>query len=129
MPKPGFKGITISEEVYNKIELLMEKVRDKAGYRKFRSVTHFVEDAVMRVYEKELVPLEHFNLGEDGVKILDRSLGNKHSRGKVVDVYFKPDKVMCDYCGSSDCKHVKFALSLPQVQSIIRKKGWKLPEG
>ena len=74
----------------------------------------------------EQLPLEHFNLSENGVRILDRSLANKHSRGRIIDVYFKPDKVLCEYCQSNNCKHVEFALSLPEVRKILSKKGWEI---
>jgi hypothetical protein len=29
---------------------------------------------------------------------------------------------------SNNCRHVKFALNLPEVQEILQKKGWKIPE-
>jgi hypothetical protein len=75
--------------------------------------------------EKEIL-LEHFNLDENGVRILDRSLTNKYSpNGRIIDVYFKEEKAWCEYNDSSDCKHVEFALSLPVVQEIVKKKGWK----
>ena len=74
----------------------------------------------------EQLPLEHFNLSENGVRILDRSLANKHSRGRIIDVYFKPDKVLCEYCQSNNCKHVEFALSLPEVRKILSEKGWEI---
>jgi len=74
----------------------------------------------------ELPPLEHFNIDEQGVRILDRTLASKTSRGRIIDVYFKPDNVWCDYCQSSNCQHVKFALDLPAVQEILNKKGWTI---
>jgi hypothetical protein len=67
-------------------------------------------------------PMEHFNLNEHGVRVLDPSLH------WIVDVYFKPNKAWCSYCESENCKHIKFALSLPDVQNIIKKKGWKIKE-
>jgi len=74
----------------------------------------------------ELPPLEHFNLSEHGVCILDRTLANSICKGRIIDVYFKPDKVLCEYCESTGCRHVKFALNIPEVQKILRKKGWKI---
>ncbi len=72
--------------------------------------------------------LEHFNLSEHGVRILDRTLANKTSSGRIIDVYFKPNKVLCEYCESTGCRHVKFALNIPGVQKILQKKGWKIKE-
>jgi len=126
MPKKGFKTITITEDVYHRINGVIDRINEKAGYKKFRSVAHFVEESIMQFDLPDLIPLEHFNLHEDGIRVLDRTLGTKRSRGRIIDVIFKPDKVWCDYCESDDCRHTQFALSLPEVQSILRKKGWKL---
>lgn len=126
MPRPGYTTITISQDFYNRIMRLIEKFNEEAGYRRYRSVSHFVEESIMRSHKLEVTPLEHFNLGEDGVKILDRSLANKRSRGRIIDVFFKDGKVWCDHCESAGCGHVKFALGLPEVQKILRKKGWKI---
>jgi hypothetical protein len=47
MPKEGFKSITVDTEVYKKIQIEMKKANEKAGYRKYRSVSHFVEEAII----------------------------------------------------------------------------------
>ena len=74
----------------------------------------------------KLPPLEHFNVDEEGIRILDRTLATKTASGRIIDVYFKPDSVWCDYCQSSSCQHTKFALELPAVQEILSKKGWTI---
>ena len=61
-----------------------------------------------------------------GLKATVRSLANEHSRGRIIDVYFKPDKVLCEYCQSNNCKHVEFALSLPEARKILSEKGWEI---
>jgi len=71
----------------------------------------------------EYLSMEHFNLNEDGVRILDPKLH------WIVDVYFKPHKAWCSYCESESCNHVKFALGLPEVQKILKEKGWKIAYG
>lgn len=80
------------------------------------------------IYEKNQETLmEHFNLDEHGVKILDHSLISQNSpRGRIVDVRFSPNKVWCTYDESENCRHVQFALLLPMVQQILKKKGWKI---
>jgi DNA-directed RNA polymerase subunit RPC12/RpoP len=67
--------------------------------------------------------LEHFNLDENGVKILDRSIGKD---GWIVEVAFKQNRAYCSYHHSSRCNHIEFALSLPEVQEILKAKGWKI---
>jgi hypothetical protein len=46
--------------------------------------------------------LEHFNVCEDGVIVLDRSLANSVSKGRIIDVRLRPEGAWCEYCGSRD---------------------------
>jgi len=78
------------------------------------------------IISEDLARMAHFNLDENGVRILDPSLATPNSpKGRIIDVYFKPKKILCEYDESSDCRHVKYALSLQIVQEILKKKGWK----
>lgn len=130
MPIDRYRGISLQRELVDEIEEYI-KTHPERGYK---SLANFVTDAVRRRCEElkilvprpELPPLEHFNISEDGVRILDRTLANKTSKGRIIDVYFKPDKVWCEYCRSSKCRHVEFALSIPKVQDILIKKGWEI---
>jgi Arc/MetJ-type ribon-helix-helix transcriptional regulator len=113
---------------------LMEEIDNilKRGVMGYKSRAEFIKEAIrekLKTIPREILeqlPLEHFNLSENGVRILDRSLANEHSRGRIIDVYFKPDKVLCEYCQSNNCKHVEFALSLPEVRKILSEKGWEI---
>ena len=54
------------------------------------------------------------------------SLGNGTSKGRMIDIYFKPDRVLCEYCGTDNCRHVEFALNIPKVRKILIEKGWPI---
>jgi hypothetical protein len=85
------------------------------------------ENTITDEEAQNALDMEHFNLDEKGVEILDKSLATKYSpRGGIVDIYFKDKRVWCEYDDSFKCKHVLFALSLPVVQEILKKKGWKI---
>jgi hypothetical protein len=66
--------------------------------------------------------LEHFNVCEDGVLVLDRSLANSVSKGRIVDVRLRPEGAWCEYRGSRDCRHAGFVLGIPEVREILRRK-------
>jgi len=121
VPLRGYKSLTVAEAFFKEIASIVEKANAEAGYRKYRSLPQFLEELVAK-YGGE-PRLEHFNMDARGIKVLDRKLGRN---GMIVDVFFKQDKVCCEYCESSDCEHTRFALSLPKVQELIKKKGWKL---
>ena len=105
------------------------------GTRGYKSRSEFLKEATRKRFDelniaqstpKLVPPLEHFNVNEEGVRILDRTLASKTTNGRIIDIYFKPDNVWCDYCQSSNCQHTKFALELPAVQEILNKKGWTI---
>jgi len=68
---------------------------------------------------------DHFNLGEEGVKITDDEIH------QIVDIYFRREGIYCNYDNASDCEHIKFALTVPEIQRVVRARkrdGWKLPD-
>jgi Arc/MetJ-type ribon-helix-helix transcriptional regulator len=124
-----------SNDEYTTVRLpneLMEEIDEiiRLKIRGYKSKSEFIKEAIRKSIEElkkgqlmpELQPLEHFNLNEQGVIVLDRTLASKTSSGKVIDVYFKPGSVWCDYCQSSSCQHTKFSLKLPEVQEILKRK-------
>jgi hypothetical protein len=102
----------------------------------YKSLADFATGAIGEKCEKlgifttetALPALEHFNISEQGVRVLDRTLGNGNAKGRIIDVYFKPEKVLCEYCDSNNCRHVRFALGIPAAQKIAQEKGWRIKE-
>jgi hypothetical protein len=130
MPTDEYTTVRLPKELMDEIDQII-----KHGTMGYKSRAELVKEAIRdklktipQTPEPPQPMLEHFNLSENGVRILDRTLANKTSRGRIIDVYFKPDKVSCDHCRSGNCQHVRFALNLPEVQDILRKKGWKPEE-
>lgn len=124
-----YTTVRLPKELMDEIDQII-----KRGVRGYKSRSEFIKEAIRKRFEElqaaqptlKLPPLEHFNVDEEGVRILDRTLATKTSSGRIIDVYFKPDSAWCDYCQSDSCRHVKFALELPAVQEILDKKGWKI---
>ena len=132
MPVGKYRGVTLQRELLNLIEDYI-KAHPEMGYK---SIADFITDAVReKCFElKILTPtseppqLEHFNICETGVRILDRTLANGYSKGRIIDVYFKPNIIYCEYCKSDNCRHVEFALNIPKVRQILLEKNWPISE-
>lgn len=127
MPKEetGFKGISLKSELVASIKQFIKEYSG-AGYK---SVSDFVHEATrirMEQIKATMVPrFELINSDEHGIKVLDRQLS------QVVQVYFKPQGILCDVCRKNTCEHITFGLAKPNVQQQIRKRraeGWKLPD-
>ena len=128
MPIDRYRGISLQRELVDRIEEYI-KTHPETGYK---SLADFVTDAVREKCEElkilvpippELPALEHFNINEDHVTVIDRK------RRTFADVYFRNDHVYCELCGEENCEHVKYALNLSKVQKALREKGWVIEEG
>ena len=58
MTKKGYKGVVFREEIYNKALEFIEKVNEKAGYKKIRSLAHLVDMAIAEYIERHKNELE-----------------------------------------------------------------------
>ena len=125
MPKEeqDFRGVSLKRELVEQVEKFVKE------HPQYKSKADFVHEAVrVRIAEIkkcELPRFEHFNKGPDGVRISDRQLH------RIADIYFKPEGIFCDLDKSNSCEHINFALTVPEIQDIIRKRkkeGWKLPD-
>jgi Arc/MetJ-type ribon-helix-helix transcriptional regulator len=114
----------------------MDKLIGSLGFRSRGEIAKEAIRQLLNHYKESLASteqpkFEHFNTSENGVRILDRTLANGISKGRIIDVYFKPEGVWCDYCQTNSCRHIQFALTVPAIQKVVLKKreeGWKLPQ-
>lgn len=125
MPEPeqNFRGVSLNRNLVSEIEKFIQ------NYPEYKSIADFVHEATrvrMEEVRKGKPPrFEKINNDENGVKILDRTLGDD------VQVFIKPTGIVCGYDKSDDCDHVRYALSFPEVRQLIkkhRKEGWRLPD-
>jgi len=117
MPKTDHVTIKIPRELIEE----MDKLKGKYG---FRSRGEMAKEAIRYLLDKYASESElaHYNLNEEGVLVLDRTL----QPDRIVRVYFRPEGPWCEHCESMSCRHVEFALDIPKVQEILREKGWKM---
>jgi len=118
-----YRNVSIKRDFADEIERFIRTHRN-LGYN---SIAQFFEDASRRRLEQlqqtvSRSRFEQINFDDNGTKILDRELR------RVADVVLKPSSAYCKLDETNNCEHIRFALSLPEVHDIYRKKGWKLPE-
>ena len=119
MPQPGWKSISLPEEMVEEIARIIRE-RPELGYK---SVSSFVIAAIRRLIEETKPTLEHFNVYEDHVTIID------HKRRRLVNVYFRNGRIYCELCQETECPHTQYALNIPKIQEALREKGWIIKEG
>lgn len=76
-----------------------------------------VEVTIQKVYaDKEI--MEHFNIYEDHITIRDNRIG------RYIDIYPKDNELWCEFCQAKNCEHIRFALTVPEVEKVLEKRGW-----
>src|SRR5919201_920185 len=125
MPKPGFKSITVSENVYkkffkvyekNKKELELKGIRSFSGY-----LTSMMEEMMIRyeAFAKRAPYMEKLSIDHNRVVLKDNKLN------RIAEVMLKDGELQRLLDERSDCVHVGFVYSLPELYRIIQNKGIK----
>ena len=95
------------------------------GTRGYKSRGEIVKEA-LRIFLDKFEKEEQFqmlNHDSEGVKVWDRKLR------RVADIIFKPNTIYCTVCDAHYCEHIRYALSQPDIQQLIKKKkeeGWQI---
>ena len=99
---------------------------EEAKEEGLNNVNQFIDSAIRELLEKlEQKRMNHLNMYDDHVKIMDNKLGKI---GRIVSVYFKKgNKPWCDYCRESDCIHVQYAWEIADVRKILEKYRFSPP--
>ena len=118
----------VTTKVRRTLEHEIEKAlrSDEAKKEGLTNKAQFVDYAIRELLTRlEVERMNHLNMYDDHVKILDNRLGKL---GRIVSVYFKrEDKPWCDYCEETDCVHVQYAWELPEARKVLERHNLKPP--
>lgn len=125
MPKPGFKSITVSENVYNKFFHVYEKSRKDLELKGITSFSGYVTSMMDELMVKHEAFAKNLPLMEKLVIDTDRVVVKDNKRNRIVEIVIKNGELQCLLDERSDCLHVGFAYSLPEVYSSLNSRGIK----
>jgi metal-responsive CopG/Arc/MetJ family transcriptional regulator len=125
-----FRGVSLKKELVDQVEEFV------ASNPEYKNIADFIHEAtrskMQQIRESRKQRFEHLNQGEV-VRIIEHNIDG--STKAVADIYFKqPHIVFCDYCKSTDCAHIDFALKVEKIRETIeglnKKPGWviELPD-
>lgn len=127
MPKEGFKSITVTELVYknfydvyseNKADLAMKGVNSFSGY-----VTYLLEEMMQKdkTFARHAPKLEKISVDNDRVILKD------NIKDRIAEITIQKGELFCQLCEESDCVHIGFVFSLPDVYEVLDARGIKNP--
>ena len=128
MPKPGFKSITVSEYVYNKFFKVYEKRKNDLELKGITSfsgyLTSMMEETMIKheAFAKQAPFMEKISID------IDRVLLKDNKKNRIVEVILKNGELRCLVDEKTDCIHIGFVYSLPEVYMIMNNKGIRIPK-
>jgi hypothetical protein len=128
MPKPGFKSITVSENVYKKFFNIYEKRKNDLELKGITSfsgyLTSMMEEMMLKheAFAKQAPFMEKISIDSDRVIIKD------NKRNRIVEVILRNRELRCLLDEKIDCIHIGFVYSIPEVYILLNNKGMKAPK-
>jgi hypothetical protein len=119
MPKVGFKSITVSEKVYKKFYDVYERSKNELELKGITSfsgyLTSMMEETMIKyeVFAKYSPFIEKIAIDQNQIILKDNRLN------RIVEVFLKNNEFLCLLDDSSDCVHIGFIYSLPEIYSTI----------
>ena len=131
MPKPGYKSITVSENVFKKFFGVYEKNKKGLELKGIGSFSGYLTSIMEEMMIKDEVFAKHSPFIEKIAIDQDRVILKDNKRNRIVEVLLKNGELQCLLDERPDCIHVGFVYSLPELYRIISNgnndKGIKAP--
>ena len=118
MPKPGFKSITVSENVYTKFFKVYEENKkglELKGIRSFSGYLTSMMGEMMLRYEafaKHAPYMVKLSTDQNRVVLKD------NKRNRIAEMMLKEGELQCLLDERGDCVHVGFVYSLPELYNM-----------
>jgi len=96
----------------------MKGVNSFAGY-----ITYMLEEMMQKdkTFARYAPKLEKISIDEDRVILKD------NLKNRIAEVAIQRGELYCMLCEDSDCAHIGFVWSLPDVYEVLHAKGLKSP--
>ena len=127
MPKPGYKSITVSENVYKKFFEVYEKNRKGLELKGIMSFSGYLTSRMEEMMIKDEVFAKHSPFIEKIAVDQNRVILKDNKKNRIAEVLMNNGELQCLLDERSDCVHVGFVYSLPELYGIISNKGIKVP--
>jgi hypothetical protein len=127
MPKPGYKSITVSENVYKKFFEVYEQNRKRLELKGIMSFSGYLTNRMEEMMIKDEVFAKHSPFIEKTAIDQNRVILKDNKQNRIAEVLLNNGELQCLLDERSDCVHVGFVYSLPELYDITSNNGIKVP--
>jgi hypothetical protein len=118
MPKPGFRSITVSENVYRKFYESYEKSKKHLELKGITSFSGYITSLMQETMTRYETFAEHGPYMEKISMDQDRILIKDNRRNRIAEILLKNGELQCLLDEKTDCVHIGFVYSIPEIYSI-----------
>ena len=122
MPKPGFKTITVKEHIFNKYHELYKKAKKERRLKENMSFSGFVTSMMQETMAKYEAFTRHAPFLEKIAIEQDRVIIKDNKRDRIAEVMVRNGELQCLLDEKTDCIHIGFVYSLPEIYTVLEKK-------
>jgi len=121
MPKSGFKSYALKEELYNSLQEKYEKDKEELQKQGINSLSAFLTHLMSKNVEEQITQ-QKYKQGIEKVRIISDTVVLKDNTiDRIIELKIKNGKLYCEFDGKSDCMHVGFAYSIPEINELLNK--------
>ncbi|KKN76264.1 hypothetical protein LCGC14_0372900 [marine sediment metagenome] len=120
MPKAGFKSITVTENVYNRLFAVYEANQKELQTIGVNSFSGYVTHCLELQLKNQNIAIKYRPWLQKLTVNYDRVLLKDNIKNRVAEIIIKP-KLKCMLCDSNSCMHIGFCYSIPEVYEIMGK--------
>jgi len=121
MPTAGFKSITVSDYIYDKISEVFELNKDNLNMKGITSLSGYVTENLDKFITNHYIEAKHpprftnISIDEKIVVFLDNILG------RIIEILNSNGILKCTFCNSEKCLHIGFCYSLHKLYGTVWK--------
>ena len=127
VPKSGFKSITVSEHVYRKFFDVYEKSKKDLEMKGITSFSGYLTSMMEEMMQKHEVFAKYAPMMEKLAVDDNRVVVKDNKKNRIAEVQIKNGELYCMLDEKTDCIHVGFVYSLPEVYRTLYEHGVKMP--
>jgi hypothetical protein len=125
MTRPGWRGVSLREEMVDKVEHARE--RKYTNPRTRPALGAFVEELLYDVIEGDEELRRYGPLLEELAVDDNRILIKDNRRNEIAELTFRDKVLFCSLDDSDNCVHIGFAWAIPKVYKVMNARGERKP--
>lgn len=127
LPKVGFKSLTLSDTVYNRVYSVYESNKKELNAKGVNSFSGYVTSMLEETMQRDKNFAIHAPRIEEVSVADDQIILKDNISSRIAEIVFQNDQLYCYLCEKNDCIHIGYAFSIPAIYKRLSERGIRNP--